>query len=88
MQPGLRALIQRDGRVSLHAGNTVGESRPMMMLGQISNAKADDYITIQEACELTKTIQALGDRGVDPQEGLHARLRRELAEQGTKWRAK
>lgn len=88
MQPGLRALVQKDGRVSLHANYTVGESRPMMFLGQITDAKAPDYITIQDARELTKTVRALGDRGVDPQDGLHARLLRELREQGTKWRPK
>jgi hypothetical protein len=88
MQPGLRALVQKDGRVSLHAGYTVGDSRPMMMLGQISDPKAPDFITIEDARHLTKTIRALGDKGVDPQEGLHKRLLKEIAEKGTAWKPK
>lgn len=88
LQPGLRALVQKDGRVSLHANYTVGDSRPMMMLRQINDSKAPDYITIEDARELTKTMRALGDRGVDPQSGLHARLIRELREKGTAWRPK
>lgn len=88
MQPGLRALVQKDGRVSLHAGYTVGDSRPMIMLGQISDPKASDFITIEDARHLTKTIRALGERGVDPQEGLQTRLLRELKEKGTSWRPK
>jgi hypothetical protein len=37
---------------------------------------------------LTKTIRALGDKGVDPQEGLHKRLLKEIAEKGTAWKPK
>jgi hypothetical protein len=37
---------------------------------------------------LTKTIRQLGDKGVDPQEGMQARLLREIREKGTAWKPK
>ncbi|XUM19798.1 hypothetical protein ACRAVF_19220 [Bradyrhizobium oligotrophicum S58] len=87
MVVGLRAVVNRSGLVTLHASYEVGENRPFMLLGSL-NKDADNHITIEEARELTRTIKALADRGIDVQDGLHKRLIRELKEQGTRWRLK
>jgi hypothetical protein len=42
--------------------------------------------TIKEARELTKTIRALAEKGIDIQDGLLPRLLRELKAWGTRWR--
>jgi hypothetical protein len=85
MVVGLRAVVNRSGLVTLHASYEIGDQRPFMKIGSV-NKDAEDHITIEEARELTKTIKALADKGVDVQDGLHRRLIRELKEKGTAWR--
>lgn len=87
MVVGLRAVVNRSGLVTLHASYAVGENRPFILLGSL-NDDADNHITIKEARELTKTIKAIGDKGIDVQEGLHRRLMRELKRDGTAWKPK
>lgn len=83
---GLRAMIHKSGNISYHASYYVGDAnRPFMRLGS-GNKDADDYITVEEARELTKTIKALGDKGIDPQVGLHKRLVKELKRDGVNWK--
>ena len=41
-------------------------------------------MSIAEARQLTRTVQTLAAIGIDPQEGLHERLIRELKAKGTK----
>lgn len=79
-QPGLRAIIRNTGSISFHVSYTIRGSRPYMLLGH------HPEMTIREARELAKTVQKLGDMGIDPQEGLHARLIKELKAKGTRWR--
>jgi hypothetical protein len=85
---GLRALITKDGVVTYHANyhlGGVGGKRGYLRLGTL-DAKAPDHISLDDARELTKTIKALADKGIDPESGLHTRLIRELKEKGTRWR--
>lgn len=84
---GLRAVVHKTGRIALHASYYVGEKRPFMVLGYFHDKNDPDYISIEDARELTKTIKALGDKGIDVQDALHRRLRKELLEKGTSWRA-
>lgn len=62
----------------------------MMYLGELTDDKKNpDRITIDEGRKLTETIKYLASEyGIDPQEGLHARLRKELLHHGNKWRPK
>lgn len=86
VQPGLRIAIRDSGLVSWHtqyelpAGKDGQRTRPYIKIG--------DYpeMTIDRARNLTKTILALAEKGIDPMEGLHDRLIRELEEKGTRWR--
>jgi hypothetical protein len=78
--PGLRAIVRKSGEISLHVSYTIGESRPYLLLGHMPD------ITIAEARELARTVLALAEKGIDPAEGLHARLIRELRAKGTRWR--
>lgn len=87
MQLGLRAVCHKSGLIAFHVSYNVGDKRPFMRLGTFDNPKDPDYITIEDARELAKTVRALGDKGIDVQEGLHRRLIRELKEKGTNWRA-
>lgn len=82
---GLRVMINKSGLITAHSAYTVGENRPFLKIGSL-NKGDPEYISIAEARELTKTIKALGDKGIDVQEGLHRRLIRELKREGTKWR--
>jgi hypothetical protein len=84
---GLRALILKSGAVSYHASYHLKGERPFLYLG--SAKKGDvDYLPLAEAREITKTIKALGDKGVDVRDGLLPRLVRELKRDGIKWRPK
>lgn len=92
MVTGLRAMINRGGTkqnpggsIALHAAYAVGGSRPLVKLGELQDG-AEEPITIDEARELTKVIQALGDEGIDVQEGLHRRLMSEIRRDGINWR--
>ena len=87
MVTGLRAQIYKSGLIGFHVCYTVGEKRPFINIGSL-NEDQPDHITISEARNLAKTIKALGDKGIDVQDGLHKRLFRELAEKGTAWRPK
>jgi hypothetical protein len=80
VQPGLRAIIRDTGGVSFHAHYEVNGSRPYLRIGGLPET------SIAEARELTKTILALAAKGIDPQDGLHTRLIRELAAKGAAWR--
>lgn len=87
---GLRAMVSKTGGISLHASYHVGDKRPMMFLGELTADKTNpDRITIEEARRLTEIIKELSESyGIDPQEGLHQRLRKELLRDGLKWRPK
>lgn len=79
-QSGLRAIIRKSGAVTFHAMYNIGDSRPMITVGQFPET------TIEEARHMTRVVRELADHGVDVQEGLHSRLLKELAAQGTAWR--
>jgi hypothetical protein len=78
--PGLRAIVRDTGGISFHVQYTIGKSRPYLKIGEVPGT------TIEQARSLAKTVLALARQGIDPQSGLHERLLRELAEQGSKWR--
>lgn len=82
---GLRAIVSRSGSIALEASFHCGDERPMLWLGDL-NKDSDEHLSIADARELTKTIKALGDKGIDPRHGLHKRLIAELMRQGTEWR--
>jgi len=84
---GLRAQILRSGLISYHVSYYVGDKRPFVNIGS-ANKGEPDYLTVTEARQIAKTIKALGDKGIDVQEGLHTRLIRELKRDGEKWRPK
>jgi len=80
MQVGLRAIIRNTGGISFHVNYEVGDERPYLKLGEHPD------MTIAEARHLAKVVRSLGDLGINPTEGLHSRLIRELQEKGVKWR--
>jgi hypothetical protein len=78
---GLRAVVRATtGAVTFHVDYTIGDRRPYLLLGTL------DDLSIEDARGLALTVKALAAKGVDPAEGLHTRLIRELREQGEKWR--
>jgi hypothetical protein len=87
MVVGLRAVVNRSGLISFHVSYYVGDKRPFMVIGDL-NEDSDKHLSITEAREIAKTIKALGDKGVDVQDGLHKRLVRELKRDGLQWRPK
>jgi hypothetical protein len=82
---GLRIMINKSGLITAHAAYTIGASRPLIKIGSF-NKDDPEYITLEEARHLTKTIQALAAKGIDVQEGLHRSMIRGLKEKGTAWR--
>jgi hypothetical protein len=82
---GLRAVIHKTGLIAFHVSYYVGDKRPFMKIGEF-NKESPDYMSIEDAREIARTIKAIGERGVDVQDGLHRRLVRELQEKGTAWR--
>lgn len=84
---GLRAVVNRSGAISLHVSYEVGEDRPFMLLGSI-NEGAKNFITIDDARALAKTIKALGDKGINVSEANDRRLLKELKRDGSSWRPK
>jgi hypothetical protein len=82
---GLRFIIYRSGEIAIHASYTVGERRPFFRLGAL-NKDAPDHLSLAEARQLVKDIKAIGDRGIDIQEGMFGRLIRELQRDGAKWK--
>jgi hypothetical protein len=77
---GLQVIIRASGAISYHTHYTVGDRRPLLLLGH------HPKMTIARARELTRIVIELGAMGIDPQEGLHERLIRELEKKGTEWR--
>jgi hypothetical protein len=86
MVTGLRYTVLPSGSITLSANYFCGEERCLLKLGVLN--KGDEYISIEDARELTKTIKALGDKGINPQDGLTKRLIRELKSEGVGWRPK
>lgn len=84
---GLRAIVRNTGSVSLHASYHFDDGRPMMKLGDPTLPPKDpDYISLDDARELTKTIKHLALNGIDVQEGARRRLVRELLRDRESWR--
>lgn len=86
MVTGLRATVMKTGLITWSVQYDVGESRPFMKIGQFNDPKADDYLTLEQARELTRTIKALGAKGINPQDGLLKRLIFELLRDGVNWK--
>lgn len=84
---GLRAVCNKSGHTTLHVSYEVGEDRPFKLLGSV-NKGAKNYITVDDARALARTIKALGDKGINVDEENDKRLLRELKRDGTSWRAK
>jgi hypothetical protein len=85
MVVGLRAMCHKSGLIAFHVSYYVGDKRPFMRIGTF-NEGDPDFISIEDAREVAKTIKALGEKGIDVQDGLQRRLVRELREKGTNWR--
>lgn len=85
---GLRAIIRKTGSISYHVTYEIGGSRPFLKLGEHRPHQPHhpSHLTLNDARELAKVVQTLARRGIDPQEGLHDRLVRELKAKGTAWR--
>jgi hypothetical protein len=86
MVVGLRAMIHKSGLIAFHVSYYVGDKRPFMRIGTFDDPNDPDYISIEDAREVAKTIKALGEKGIDVQDGLQRRLVRELKEKGVGWR--
>ena len=85
MVVGLRAVVNRSGLVTLHVSYAVGDDRPFWKLGDV-NKDSPEYISIDDARALAKTVKALGDRGINVEEASRRRLLKELRAQGTSWK--
>lgn len=83
---GLRAIVRDTGLISYHVYYTVGEGDAAYLKIGVHEPKNPDHLTIPEARDLARTVKALGKKGIDPQEGLHQRLVRELKEMGPAWK--
>jgi hypothetical protein len=57
----------------------------LVKIGEL-DPKSPEHLTIEEAREVTKTIQALARKGIDVQEGLHRSMIRGIRKEGVKWR--
>jgi hypothetical protein len=62
---GLRAVVHKSGRIALHVSYYVGDKRPFMLLGNLDDPKDPDYISVEDAREIAKTVKALGERGIE-----------------------
>lgn len=82
---GLRAVCHQSGHIAFHVSYYVGDKRPFMKIGDFDKG-SPDFMTIEEAREVAKTVKALGEKGVDVQNGLMRRLIRELQKEGVNWR--
>ena len=85
MVVGLRAMIHKTGLIAFHVSYYVDDKRPFIKIGEF-NKDSPDYISIEDAREVAKTIKALGEKGIDVQDGLQRRLIKELKDKGTSWR--
>lgn len=74
------ALMRDTGEISYHALYTVGDKRSSLRLGEHPD------MDLSKAMKLARDISALGRMGIDPQEGLHQKLIKEIDAQGAKWR--
>ncbi len=77
---GLRTRISKNGTVTFHVQFFIGDSRPLLKLGDFPD------MSLADARKLTNTVRSLAQKGIDPTDGLHKRLMRELLEKGDKWR--
>lgn len=78
---GLRAIIRNSGKISYHINYQVaGGGRFYLKIGD------HPYMTLANARKVGQTVKTLAEQGIDPQDGLHERLVRELLEKGEKWR--
>jgi len=77
---GLSAVIRDTGLISYHVQYSMPDSRPMLRIG------IHPEMSIDRARKIADTIKHLASIGIDPQEGLHDRLIRELEKSGNKWR--
>jgi hypothetical protein len=66
----------------------VGSTRIQQVIGEYPDdgTRAEKAQAIQEARQLATDIKKLGDMGVNFQDGLLPRARREVLEHGTNWR--
>jgi hypothetical protein len=77
---GLQVIIRKTGLISYHVNYDFGGSRPVLKIGTHPGT------TVAEARDLARTVRELAAMGIDPQQGLHERLIRELKAQGSAWR--
>lgn len=82
---GLRAVVYKTGRIAFHASYWLGKKRPFMIIGSFNKGEPD-YMSIEDAREVTKAIKALGDKGIDVQQAWQMCLISELKEKGANWR--
>lgn len=90
MQIGLRAVCYKSGLIVFSVSYNVGDKRPFMKIGTFDDPKSPDYLSLEDARFVAKTIRALGDKGIDVQDSLLAwqrKLVHDLKEKGTNWRA-
>lgn len=84
MQPGLRVIIRPTGNISYHVHYEIrkksGTDRGMLKIGEYPDT------TIERARRRAKSVITLGRKGVDPAEGLHDRMIRELDRDEERWR--
>lgn len=86
MVTGLRAQVYPTGLISYHVSYYVGEERPFMLIGYGHDKSDPLYLTVQDARHVAKTVIALGEKGINPQDGLLPRLVHELKRDGANWK--
>lgn len=77
---GLRAIVRATGETTFHVDYQIEGRRPYLLLGSLGER------SIEDARSLARTVKGLAKKGIDPAEGLHARLWRELLEKGENWK--
>lgn len=76
-----RAVVRNTGAISFHVQYRQSDgTRPYLKIGEYPD------MSIRRARALAATIRSLVEKGIDPTDGLHKRLIRELEAQGDKWR--
>lgn len=87
---GLRAVVSKSGNIALSACYNFNESRPMTKLGEIGVTERDyEYMTIDDARQLTKIIHSLADKGISIEEEIakiRQKLLRDVLEKGSDWK--
>ena len=87
---GLRAVVSKSGSIALSACYNFNESRPMTKLGEIGVTERDyEYMTIDDARQLTKIIHSLADKGISIEEEIakiRQKLLRDVLEKGSNWK--